>query len=133
MNNERKLRITLIANATFSTLTGIIMLSANDWFSELIGVDIPNLFLILGIGLLVFALSLIHTATRQNLSLKMVNSIIIQDILWIIGSAIIIGLQPFGVTDLGYWVIAIVAIIVADFAFFQWKFVRNLKNENKAF
>ncbi len=89
------------------------------------GVTEPNVLLYIGIGLLLFAGSVLFQAVRKELVRAQVNSIIVQDWLWVTGSVAVLAFQLFGLSVAGYLLIAFVAIIVADFALFQRKYLRG--------
>jgi hypothetical protein len=123
---NKKLKIILTANAIFSIGSGLSMLSFGNFLGSKMGIAQPQVFIPLGIGLLLFGLFLIHTARQKFISTKKVKLIIWQDWLWVIGSAIIIATQAFELYFIGYIIIGIVALIVADFAILQSRYIKNV-------
>ncbi len=77
-----------------------------------------------GVILLPFAFFVYKTASAERISPKKVKFIISQDWLWVVGSVLIIALQAFGINKTGFIIIGVVAIIVADFAFFQQRYLK---------
>ena len=47
-----------------------------------------------------------------------------QDWLWVVGSVLIIAFQAFGINRIGFIIIGVVALIVADFAIFQQRYLK---------
>lgn len=124
--NEKKLRWVLKGNAAFSLISGTTIIIAYKSLAEFMEVTSPNTLLFVGIGLVLFSATVFQAGLRKSISRKQVNSIIIQDWAWVAGSALIIGLQAWGLSTTGYWLIAGVALLVADFAIFQMRFLKRL-------
>ena len=120
---NKKLKLALQANAAFSMLSGLGMLIFHSFIAQWMGITNAKVLLIIGLGLVLFSFSLIRTARQQPISKKQVHIIIWQDWLWVIGSALIILTQSFGLLTSGYILIGIVAVIVADFAILQKRFL----------
>ena len=74
---------------------------------------------IVGVGLVLFAVSVLWTGFGNPLNVKMAKSIIVQDLLWVVGSAIVLIGNFFSLSSIGNEMILIVAMIVAGFAAFQ--------------
>lgn len=123
MGNKEKLKNVLLGNAVFSIISGLILIFFRNPIGELMRVKLPSILLYVGIGLLFFAGSIIWQATRTTFSGKRIKAIIIQDWLWVIGSIIIIALQSFDLSVLGYQMIFGVAILVGVFAILQQKYL----------
>lgn len=123
---EQKLRNVLKANAVFSMLSGAAMLIFSQAISDWMNIANPIVLMIIGGGLILFGGFVWYQGSRKSLNLKEVKSIIIQDWLWVIGSVVIIGLQLFQINFQGYILMGIIALIVADFAFFQRYFLKRI-------
>ncbi|MEM7103745.1 MAG: hypothetical protein AAF502_11475 [Bacteroidota bacterium] len=117
-----KLRSVLYANAAFSGLSGVAMAIFHEKLALWMQIPLPYVLVIIGIGLILFSGTLIMAARKSPIPGKDVNMIIIQDWLWVAVSILIIITQAFGLNSTGYWVIGIVALIVADFAILQQYF-----------
>ncbi|MEL6832094.1 MAG: hypothetical protein AAFP77_03845 [Bacteroidota bacterium] len=118
---NQPLRRAILANAAFSTLCGIALTAFPTWIAQNLGVSNPLILRLIGIGLLLFVVSLVHTATRAHISRVQIQAIIIQDLLWVVGSIILLMIRPFGLSTVGLWAIDIVAIMVAVFAYWQYR------------
>ncbi len=124
--NEIKLRWVLKANAAFSLVSGVTLILVHSVIAELMDVRSPEVLLYVGIGLVLFSATVFQAGLRKDISVKQVQSIIVQDWVWVAGSAVIIGVQAWELSHLGYWMIAGVALLVADFAIFQMRFLKRI-------
>lgn len=122
--NNKKLSLVLKANAIFSIANGIGMLFFSNQLANFMGIAYSQILLGLGIGLLLFGALVYKTASDTDISEKMVKFIIVQDWLWVVGSALLIVTQAFGINRVGFILIGVVALIVADFAFFQQRYLK---------
>lgn len=127
-NAKKHLRRSLWANVIFSTTCGIICLIAAPAISTWMQIGEPRILYALGIGLLFFAGSIVFQLRRQSLSRAGVRSIIIQDWLWVIGTALIIGMQAFGISKNGYFLMAGIAVVVMALALAQNHYLRKCKD-----
>lgn len=117
------LKITLRLNAAFSFITGSMIIILNSTIMEFIGIE--SSLLLLGYMLLGFSVMTILASVKQPAPKKLIWSIIVMDILWVLGSAALL-IFPNPLNAAGNWTIAIIAIFVADFAFFQYKGLTRL-------
>ncbi|MGH1366762.1 MAG: hypothetical protein ACRBF0_24600 [Calditrichia bacterium] len=113
------LRNVLKTNAGFSLMSGLAMTFMAEQVAGWLGIAPHIAVPIVGIGLILFAASVYFTATRDPLPAGQVKFIIIQDWLWVAGSALVILLNPFGFSSAGLWITGIVALIVMMFAIGQ--------------
>lgn len=121
------LRRALQWNAAFSTLSGIIMLTAFGPLGQFMGVALPALYIIIGAMLIVFAASLFLNARRTDINLTEAKISTVMDVAWVVGSIIVLFWPGVGLTLEGKWAIAIVADIVGLFALLQWIGIRRLR------
>lgn len=122
MNSLQK---ALVTNATFSTTSALIMLIFSTAITNLFGLEERLPFLVIGAGLLFFAGTILFEVKRQRT--RAVYWIIIQDVLWVLGSVVLLLLQPFGISMMGNILIATVALIVLIFAILQYWSVQKLQ------
>jgi len=123
-DNSCFLRRSLLANAAFSGLSGLIFVIAAKPIAQRIGLDDSMTLVIVGGSLLFYALGLGHNARRQVVSLTETRVGIGLDLLWVAGSAVLIlaGL----LTTTGNWVTAILADFVLAFAICQYIGLRRI-------
>lgn len=120
---NNKLRLVLKVNAIFSAISGLTLMFLNQWLANLMNISNSSILLVIGIGLVLFGGSVYWSAVQENISIKKIKLIIIQDWMWVVGSAVIILSQGLGINRIGFIIIGIVALIVADFAILQQKYL----------
>ena len=119
----------LTANAVFSTLCGIVVLLFQKKVEQIFNVEPSNFFFILGILLIFFALTIVIEIKRQRA--LPVLWITIQDMLWVIGSAILLLWNPFDISIEGNIIIGIVALFVLLFGLGQARGLARIDERNK--
>ncbi len=121
---SRLLRNAFRINAVFSGLSGLVALFGAGFLVSLTGIELPWLFRGLGIMLLGFAANLLWYASRPT-KVWEAWSIVVSDIAWVLGSAVILFSDWVPLTTEGWWLVAVIADIVAVFAAIQivalWK------------
>ena len=122
--NNKKLSLALKMNAIFSATNGVALLLFHKQIAAYINFEYPQILLTIGFVLIGFSALVYRTAKANNISEKLVKFIIIQDWLWVIGSVLIIVLQAFGINRIGLIIIGVIALIVADFAIFQQRYLK---------
>ena len=122
---SRLLRAALLANAAFSTLSGLIILFAPAWVARVLGLSGDVNLMILGIGLIAFAAILVTNARRQQVKRSEAWIAVSLDLAWVLGSYTIIFLVPF--SPAGTWIVALVAELVLLFAVLQFMGIRRLQ------
>lgn len=107
---------TLVLNAGFSGLNGVLLLGAASSLAPWLGVPVW-LTRGLGVGLVAFAVAVALIARRPRQAL--VRQVIAADAAWVAGAlAVILGL-PNAMTTAGLWALGIATLAVTDFAVFQ--------------
>lgn len=122
---SRKLKWVLLANGTFSLLSGLALITLAESIARLMGIANNEVLRYVGIGLIVFAGTVLYAAFKKPISKQQVWSIIVQDWAWVVASILVIVLQTWQLTATGYWMIGVVAIIVGDFAIFQMRYLKR--------
>lgn len=119
------LRTALKTNAAFSLLSGLALTFASGPIAAYMGFDRPVIFLVVGIFLLIFAADVWYVATRPKIDSRWAQAIFWGDVLWVVGTAVILITGIAGFNTAGRWLFLIVADIVAALAFWQgwgiWK------------
>lgn len=107
MNNLQK---ALKTNALFSSISGIILILLNKPIAKLFGTNNNTVFCIIGLALIYFSITIRYEIKKQR---KLaINWIIIQDYIWVLGSLILIIINPFEITLIGNLIIGTIALIV---------------------
>lgn len=121
--SDRLLRGALVANAGFSAISGAVLIVASVPLAEVL--EVPTwLLIVIGAGLIPFALVVLRTARRPEPS--DVRAVIAADVGWVvvaIGVLIVAGsaMAPTAVVAL-----SVVTVIVADFALLQYVGLRGV-------
>jgi hypothetical protein len=119
------LRKALIGNALFSTLSGLTILLAQGWVLRILGLPSSVNLLILGAGLIVFAVTLVINARKQQVKKSDAWIAVLMDVAWVLGSYILIFIVPFSTE--GKWVLGVVAELVLAFAVLQFVGIRRIQ------
>ena len=122
------LRKALMGNALFSTLSGLTILFAQGWVLRILGLPSSVNLLVLGAGLIVFAVTLVINARRQQVKKSDAWIAVCMDLAWVLGSYVLIFIVPFSTE--GKWVVGVVVELVLFFAVLQFLGIRRIqKNE----
>ncbi|MFW6066960.1 MAG: SRPBCC family protein [Myxococcota bacterium] len=84
------LRRALLANASFSAASGLIMVAAHSVLGNVLGPDVPAVYLLLGLGLLSFATGLAWLAARPRP--LWVLGVVAADVGWIVGTTVLLAI-----------------------------------------
>lgn len=129
--SEHHLRYAIKGNAIFSISSALTLLLSSRPIAKIMNLSAPNSLVFIGIGLFIFAITLFQNAFRKELKSTQIRFIIIQDWLWVIGSLILLIWNPFGISMIGNYIIAGVALIVTIFAILQHRTLNNFVTEGK--
>jgi hypothetical protein len=124
------LRKALIGNAVFSTLSGVTILFAQGWVLRILGLSKDVSLAILGFGLLVFAVTLVINARRQQVKTSDAWIVVLMDLAWVLGSYVLIFVVPFSIE--GKWVVGVVAELVSVFALLQFIDIRRIQKNRSS-
>jgi hypothetical protein len=119
------LRKALMGNALFSTLSGLTILLAQGWVLRILGLPSSVNLLVLGAGLIVFAVTLVINARKQKVKKSDAWIAVLMDVAWVLGSYILIFIVPFSME--GKWVVGVVAELVLVFAVLQFVGIRRIQ------
>src|SRR5215208_2177923 len=124
VRNSTLIRSILYGNATFSGVSGLFFIFASRPIARFIGIDMPLVILVIGIGLVGYAALIYINAARPEISRGFVLFAVVCDSLWVLLSIILLltNLVQFSVQ--GKWAVGSVAAIVDVFAtlqFFEWR------------
>jgi len=105
-----KLQKALSINTMFSGVSGLVLVIFNKEIANIFEVGQNTIFWIIGLGLIFFSATILLEVKKQR-GLA-VLWIIIQDFIWVIGSAVLLLLQPFNISNIGNNTIAAIALVV---------------------
>ena len=104
------LRRSLLANAAFSGLAGLVFMCAASPLAHSIGLNEPMTLIIVGGSLVLYALGLARNARRPVVNLIETGVAIGLDVLWVVGTAVVVLAGLLNAT--GNWAAAILAEFV---------------------
>ena len=120
----KELKTYLTVNSIFSAISGIAMLVFPERLSQLFNINNAYVFPIIGGCLLLFAVFVWFVASRKLANKTLIQIITLLDILWVIGSFLIVFFELFNLSKTGNIIIAVVAIWIA---FLAYKQIKNIK------
>lgn len=115
----KTLKNVLLVNALSSGATGLGLIIFASPVAILFGVSKAAPVIEVGIFLVAFAILVFSEARRTIHNLKMVKLIVALDISWVLVSLLVVALQLFNLSPLGYLGIGAVALWVAGMAYLQ--------------
>ena len=124
---DQLLRRVLQANMVFSGLSGLLLAVDAGPLSRWLGVPAAWILMVIGIGLLGFAWQLFQTAKQSPMNLRQANAILLMDIAWVVGSALLLFTGWVSFTTAGWWAVLLVADVVALFAILEFVGIRRLQ------
>jgi ribosome-associated toxin RatA of RatAB toxin-antitoxin module len=107
----------LLPNGILALTSGGAVALLRHQLSQIFGIENTQILLIIGIIVSIFGLSVLAEVKMQRALATL--WIITQDALWAIGTIVLIVFQPFELTDAAYWIIALYALPVVVFVWFQ--------------
>jgi len=110
----------LQANGLFSGVSGAAFIVAAKPLAAFLGGVAPTVLIVLGVGLLLYALGLFREASQRPINRQFVIAAIIMDGAWVLGSIVLLLTDWVSFSVAGKWAVAIVADIVAVFAILQY-------------
>ena len=84
--NDRLLRLTLRANASFSMLCAVVAVIGSAALANALGIPDPAFLLVLALNLGVFAAFLIWLSTRERIAPALGWAVVVADALWVAGT-----------------------------------------------
>jgi drug/metabolite transporter (DMT)-like permease len=112
------LKNALLGNAVFSAVSGAALLTFHTKIAHIFGFEDGIVFGAIGAALLFFAATVWYESRR--LRPPFVRWIVVQDVLWVLGSVFLLVFRPFAISGTGSFLVAAVAVVVAFFGWRQW-------------
>ena len=121
------LRHSLMANAIFSVLSGVLLTLGGRQIVIMFGLrPLGNLWSV-GLALLLFAGCVYLVARKSEPDVRSAQVIIISDVLWVLGSMVAVLFGPLSTT--GNAVVSVVALVVLSFAMLQSAGIRRVRQQ----
>ena len=125
-SNSSLLRNALYGNSIFSFVSGMLFLLFSKAITGFLGLSASWFIFVLGAGLILYGIEIYLAARTNPVNRGIARFAVFADLVWVLGSAVLIfaDLVPF--TDAGKWAIAIIADIVLVFAVLQYVGLRRI-------
>ena len=127
--NASFLRKSLFANALFTTLCGLGLVIASGTLAHVIGAVGSTELIVVGVVLLFYAADLARTGFGTQIPRGRIYYFIVLDLLWVIGSAVILWGISLPFTAAGQWIIVLIADGVGLFAVLQYIGLRRFSKK----
>lgn len=118
-NQTRPLRIALAANATFSFTSSGLMLFLPSFVGDWLGIHAPLVLQAIAVGLLVFAIDLLHQATRPRIATWRALYASAGDFAWVAATVVLLAVFPQHLSVEGNALVIGVAVVVGAFGAWQ--------------
>ena len=119
MGSSRLLKIALAGNALFSLTCAAIMLNSPTLVGQWMGFEYPWVYQVIGGGLVVFAMDLLHQATRNSVSSLRALIASLTDFSWVLGTALILAFYSDYFSGMGKLMLVGIAAGVCAFGILQ--------------
>ena len=130
IKNQLKLKSVLKINAVFSLVSGILMILMNQRMVELFAQP-PILILGIGFSLLFYVVLLSYEFRRTDTNQKLVLFFAFADLLWVVGSGIILSIDGLIPSMNGKALIALIADIILVFSVLQFYYLNKISEPKK--
>ena len=118
-NNSSLLKNALFIDSVTSFLIGIACLLFSKAVASFLGVSASWIILALGVGIIVYAIEVYLGARAEPVHMGIAMFAAYGNLVWVLGSAVLIFANLVPLTMAGKWAIAIAADIVLVFAILQ--------------
>jgi len=125
MNGQKLLNTTLKINALFSLFSGLDFVVFDRAIVNLLTGSDSQSVMPTGIMLLSFSIFVFAVSMMKDVNKYLVGLIIAMDAMWVAGSVILVAAGGSALTGMGQLLILLVATIIAIFAFFQTRGLRQ--------
>ncbi len=120
----------LKANALFSAICGFLCLSLSGPIAAMLGEVSPMLLIVLGIGLLIFAADVVWISRQLPEGKARAKVIFWADVSWVVLTPVFIVIFMDRLSTMGLMVLGDIALIVAVFAWLEWRGLKKLDSQS---
>lgn len=117
----------LLVDSLSSGAAGIAFVVASGPIAAFMGVANPLALVIIGALFVVFAAAVYYTATREPINRRAAWLVFELNVAYIVGSALILLIDAFGLSTEGRWMVLILADLVTVFAIIEFIGLRRLR------
>lgn len=121
------IRAAMRANAFFCGISGLLLTAFYGPVAAFLGLPEPLIILGTGLMLILYAPFIFKVSQQHPVPKLLAIVIITLDVIWVLGSSVLIFADITPITTGGKWAVAIVADIVVLFAVFQYIGLRRVR------
>ncbi len=121
-----KLKRVMLINAGFSGITGLSALLFQNFISVRMGITQSLWLPVVGLILILFAGFVTWTALQKKVRQKAVYFIVFQDVLWVLGSILILLNGWLGLSNAGNIMVSLIAVLVGALAWVQFRYMNRV-------
>lgn len=121
------LRRIFLADTLLSSVLGLVMALFSRPIEAFMGGDQPDVLMVIGIGLVAFAVLNFTTARETPLNRTKAWIIFEVNVLWVIASIVVLATNMFDLNTIGNVITLVLALGVAGIAFIEWLGLRRGK------
>jgi len=125
-SNSSLLKNALFIDSVFSFTSGAAFLLFSKAVASLLGVSASWIIPAIGVGVIVYALEIYLAARAEPVNTGIARFAVYGNLVWVLGSAVLIFANLIPFSTAGKWTIAIIADVVLVFAIFQYIGLRRL-------
>ncbi len=118
-----------IGDGLFCAVSGVVFALGTEAISSFSGIVPSSLVSVLGLGLVIYGLGAYYLATSRPFDRLLPQAMLIGNIVWIVGSIILLIVDPFPMTTAGRWLVLIIADVVGVFAIWQYVGLRRMSRQ----
>jgi hypothetical protein len=119
------LRRAIQADGACSVVSGLACLADAGWLAALLGVPVMAMYA-LGAVLLGYAVFLFAVAAREPINRRAVIAALALDVAWVLDSIVLLASGWLALTTAGWWIVAVTALLVVDFAVLKYVGLRRV-------
>lgn len=108
----------LLSNGIFSCASGLLAVLFPQNIANYLGIEEKIPVMLIGASLILFSIFLFWEVGKQRKNV--VIGIVILDLIWVLGTVIILTLNPFSINTEGLWLLAILGVVVLVLAAVQF-------------
>jgi hypothetical protein len=114
------------ADGLFCAVSGVVFALGAEAMSSFSGIIPASIILALGLGLALYGSGAFYLASSRPLGRLLPQAMLIGNVAWIVGSLILLFVDPFPMTTAGRWMVLIIADVAGLFGIWQYIGLRRM-------
>jgi hypothetical protein len=120
-------RLPLQVDGAFCAVSGLLFTLDAEAIRAFTGLELSTPIFLLGLILLTYGIGLWWFTTYRRIERPMVLAVIALNVLWIVGSVLLLEFDPLHFSSKGRWAVLILADVVALLAIWEYIGLRRMK------